>query len=383
MPTLELADGDGLPENIGKVKSLTVRGLRNRKLTSLPVSIVDLKNLEHLTIVSKSLSSLPDSIGKLKKLTILRILSGKLTSLPVTIGNIQSLRDFYVMKNMLTSVPDSIGNLRNLRKLGLGDNHLTSLPTTIGNLKNLTLLDLTNNLFTSLPETLGHFKNLKMLYLNGNPLKSIPSSFKYLPEDIKISYNGLRYSKSKFIDYFTPRRVTINTELINSSILNTNRISSIPPKKRVYINKPSEYNGYKLRRLYDLNGLKRALEGRNAIRLHGNLFTTYNLRPLVPHFNIVNKNVYLRNLKNRLLTNVPLNNFMYSLNMIKKSLPNNVNASDVNSIVRAMKPQLLQKIVNKLRTSPSNTRMGLINNYKSHGLINQTDVTKLQEINNK
>ena len=360
-----------LPASLGTLKNLSELVIKNTSISSLPETIGNLKRLRELQIIGSNLKSLPTSFGNLN-LHHCYLISSKLTSIPSTIGNMKELRNLGLSHNQLTSIPDSIGNLKKLMYLNLSHNKLTTLPDTIRNLENLEHLDLNHNLLTSLPESIVTLKKLVSIDLNGNVLKDIP----YFLEKVRvlrIDYDKkFFYSGRSFLQYLIPRHVTINTELINSSISNTNRISNIPPKKRVYINKPSEYNGFKLRRLYNANGLHRALEGRNSIRLHGNLFTKYDIR----QFNnmIVNKNVYLRNLKSRLLNNISL-----SLNVIKKNLPKNVNASDVNTIVRTMKPQLLQKIINKLRTSPSNTRMRLINNFKTRGLINKSDVDVLKK----
>ena len=44
-----------------------------------------------------------------------------------------------------------------------------------------------------------------------------------------------------------------------------------------------------------------------------------------------------------------------------------------------MKPQVLQKIFNKLKNSPSNNRVRLMNTMKNRGLMNQNDITLMKK----
>ena len=65
------------------------------------------------------------------------------------------------------------------------------------------------------------------------------------------------------------------------------------------------------------------------------------------------------------------------MNKIKKNLPSNVSQTEVNTTARSMKPQILNKIYNKLRNSPANTRARLMNSFKSKGLMNNNDIVVL------
>ena len=174
-----------------------------------------------------------------------------------------------------------------------------------------------------------------------------------------------------------PKRISKNTELFNNAISKTNEL---PPKnKRVYINIKSNVkpNG-ELRRLYNKNGINQYMNDRSVGRLHGGKFTMNNVRKLT-NKNIVNKNVYLRNIKSRLQNSTTLNNLKQTVERIKTNLPSNVNKSEVNKIVRKMKPQVLQKIFNKLKNSPSNNRVRLMNTMKNRGLMNQNDITLMKK----
>ena len=173
-----------------------------------------------------------------------------------------------------------------------------------------------------------------------------------------------------------PKRISKNTELFNSNFSETTKISTIPTKKRVYINKNSNVkNTGELRRVYNKNAMNRFMANRHEGRLHGNIFTIRNIKEITAR-NTVNKNVYLRNIKNRLM-NSTLNNLNDTMNKIKKNLPSNISHTEVNTMARSMKPQILNKIYNKLRNSPANTRARLMNSFKSKGLMNNNDIVVL------
>ena len=117
------------------------------------------------------------------------------------------------------------------------------------------------------------------------------------------------------------------------------------------------------------------MKGRTGGQLHGNKFNMNNVINL-KNTNIVNKNVYLGNIRTRLY-NVPLNSLMTEVGNIKNSLPSNVSRNDVNVLFRNLKPKILNKIRNKLKNSPSNNRARIINTMKNRGIINNTDINKL------
>jgi hypothetical protein len=105
---------------------------------------------------------------------------------------------------------------------------------------------------------------------------------------------------------------------------------------------------------------------------------TYNRDEFIKLYGIVDKNVYLRNINIR-LRNSSLNNFENTVERIKTNLPPGVSRNDVNTIVRSMKPQVLQKIFNKLKNSPSNNRVRIMNTMKNRGFMNQNDITAMKK----
>jgi len=368
-----------LPEWIGELTKLKSLELQiNRKLTHLPASIGNLVNLERLILRTNILTRLPASIGNLRNLENLELNNNKLTTLPASIGNLTKLRTLDLSGNKLTTLPTSIGKLRNLEDLNLYLNKLTTLPESIGKLTELEYLNLSDNKLTTLPESIGNLKKLKEISLD--LLKSLPNSFATLSPNMRVvhrfKYGGfVVYKTAEFLTRYK-RLITKNTELFNANFMPTTRISNIPPNKRVFINRISNVteNG-KLRRVYNRNSISAALRrGGGRVRLHGGEFTRNNVEYIGIN---ANKNVYLRNIKNRLL-NAPLNNYAPLIRKIKSNLPANVSRNDVNAIVRNIKPQLMTKIGNKLKITPPGKRANALNTYKYTGLINQNDVKKLQ-----
>jgi Leucine-rich repeat (LRR) protein len=354
----------------------TAIDLSEKKLAYLPESIGRLTDLEMLGLAKTNLRSLPKSFGQLKKLWKLDLDNNKLTSLPESIGKLTNLQELHLSYNKLRTLPESIGKLTDLRVLQLQYNKLRTLQESIGKLTNLKELDLGYNKLTSLPESIGNLTNLETLWLDDNKLTSLPESFKNLNRELHIKYNYKGYTRDEFIKLFIRRRVSKNTELINNAISPTNKL---PPKnKRVYINTPTNVkpNG-ELLRLYNKNGINQYMNDRNVGRLHGGNFTMNNVSELTNR-NIVNRNVYLRNIKVRFM-NSSLNNFNTTVERIKTNLPSNISRTDVNNMVRNMKPQILQKIFNKLKNSPSNNRVRIMNTMKNRGFMNNSDIVVIKK----
>jgi len=244
---------------------------------------------------------------------------------------------------------------------------------------------------------------------------SLPKSFKNLSPDIEIymSYDNNRninnnnymgyanwrdslrnYNNTDFVNKgrfttetrdsmiksfrpYKPKIVSNNTELFNSEFLKTNKL---PPKnKRVYINTNSNVkNNGELRRLYNMNGINQYMRGRTRGHLHGGNFRMNQLKKLTYANIVIRKNDYLRNIKSRLL-NSSLTKFNQLVNRIKNNLPSTISRTEVNNVIRSVKPQLLQKIFNKLKNSPSNNRVRIMNTMKNRGLINQNDITVMKK----
>jgi len=338
-------------------------------LTRVPDFIFNMKNLQYLELGDNKITTLPPEIGQLKTLNMLNLFQNKLTSLPESIGRLKNLDTLLLFENNITTLPPEIGQLKNLQVLELSYNNLTSLPESIGELKKLRGLFLYRNKLTSLPESIGQLKNLEGFIIRVNELTSLPKSFKNLSDNLVIwdgyDVDSRKYTKQEFMKKFEPKRINKNTELFNSAISPTN---NIPRGKRAYISTPSNVkNNGTLRRVYNKNGLHEALRIRGGrTRLHGNNFTANNVRLMN------NKNFNLQRIRVRLL-NTPLNNMRAAIEGVKNNLPPNVSRTDVNNVVRRLKPLVLNKIRNRLRTTPANQRQALLNKFKRDGLVNNNN----------
>lgn len=366
--SLYAKDLTSIPKFVFSMPNLQSLILTDNDLTKIPDDIGNLTKLVSLYIYFNKLSTLPAAIGKLAKLEYLYIGNNKLTTLPDAIGNLKKLESMVLDANLLTSLPESIGNLKKLETMALDDNRLTTLPESIGKLVNLEVLYLDNNRLTTLPESIGDLKNLQELSLTGNPIMSIPSSMKNLPSTVKITYDK-PYTRDGFMRRFSKKavRVTNATNIMNNSFMNT-RLSNVPPNKRAFINTNTNVKNGVLRRVYNVNGLRRYMEGKPSGRLHGGAFTHNNIRLLKNVTHTVNKSAYLRNIKSR-FANTSLNNFQGTVRAVKDNLPGNVSKTDVNQIVNGMKNAVRQRISNRLRTTPAKNRAHLINTYRSMGLL--------------
>ena len=346
-----------------KVNNRVIKEAARYEITNL--------NATTLELPEEGLTRVPDFVFYMKNLQSLNLGHNNITTLPPQIGQLKNLQELEMLNTRLTSLPPEIGQLKNLKIINLAENYnLTTLPPEIGQLTNLKILDLDTNKLTTLPESIGQLENLWELNLSDNKLTSLPESFKNLPDNLNIQYgyNGPsrgRYTKQQFMKKFEPKRINKNTELVNASFLPTN---NIPRGKRAYLNKPSNVkNNGTLRRVYNKNGLNEALRMRGgSVRLHGNNFTANNVRIMN------NKNFNLQRIRVRLL-NTPLNNMRSAIEGVKNKLPPNVSRTDVNNLVRNLKPLVLNKIRNRLRTTPENQRQALLNKFKRDGLINNRE----------
>jgi Leucine-rich repeat (LRR) protein len=366
--SLELS-GKGLtrvPDFVFYMKNLQSLNLADNQIAVLPSAIGDLRNLQKLDIDYNRLTSLPTTIGRLRNLKRFGLVDNELIRLPSAIGYLKNLEVLPVSNNELTTLPENIGDLKNLTTLYVDNNRLKSLPDSIDKLKKLKRLEVSNNQLTTLPESFGKLTKLRYFTIDLYKLISIPKTFKNLSDSVVITVEYSKdYTKQQFMKHFEPKRINKNTELFNAGVYLTN---NIPRGKRAYISTPSNVkNNGTLRRVYNKNGLNEALRIRGGrARLHGNNFTANNVRLMN------DKNFNLQRIRVRLL-NTPLNNMRATIEGVKNKLPQNVSRTDVNKLLRKLKPLMLNKIRNRLRTTPANQRQALLNKFKRDGLIKKNN----------
>jgi len=100
---------------------------------------------------------------------------------------------------------------------------------------------------------------------------------------------------------------------------------------------------------------------------------------------ITNSNSSNSNLNtiNKRLQNTSLKNFNTTVSRIKNNLPSNISRTDVNKIVRKMRPFMFNKIFNKVKISPPKNRAGIMNSMKTRGLISTSDIIEMKRRLNK
>lgn len=109
-------------------------------ITRFPATIIESSDLEaywkklnRLNLENNNLKILPDNIGKLTSLTALSLSYNKLTELPSSIGNLSMLVTVDIAHNNFIELPDFLQKL-NLKSLHVTDNRLSSIPTCFENI---------------------------------------------------------------------------------------------------------------------------------------------------------------------------------------------------------------------------------------------------------
>ncbi len=191
-----------VPQELSRLKNLSILTLRCNKINSLPELPPNLKILD---ISSNEFEDYPESVNKLSNLLQLGLSYNKLKNLPESINNLKSVKKINISSNYLTYVDI---NLQNLRTLNLRYNDITEIHLHDSNIENLYL---TNNNISNIADPLTQMKavglqqnpvtqlnmlshNLASLTLSKAKLTSLPTvilSFSKL-EKLELSKNALR-----------------------------------------------------------------------------------------------------------------------------------------------------------------------------------------------
>ena len=185
---LTIAETACIPENIGRLQSLTKLALiSNKEINALPESIGDLKNLARLEIHGAPFSAqFPDSIGRLQSLKQLWLYNYRTPPGSPEIERLDWICDLrsltalwlYCLKDV-KALPDDFGNLKNLEHLSIAElSSLERLPECIGDLQSLTNLSLfSNEKIKVLPESMGRLEKLTELSISRfHSLERLPES---------------------------------------------------------------------------------------------------------------------------------------------------------------------------------------------------------------
>uniref|UniRef100_A0A8C6QVR8 Leucine rich repeat containing 69 n=1 Tax=Nannospalax galili TaxID=1026970 RepID=A0A8C6QVR8_NANGA len=161
---------EDVPEEMRCLISLKKLHLFGNRICRFASRVCDgLQNLILLNLNDNQLTSLPQEIGRLKSLTCLSINHNQLTIIPRELCSLENLSELHLNYNQLMYIPEEIKFLQKLKQLFLVRNNLEALPEGLCQLKNLKILDIAGNVIQIFPQG---FQNLKLreFYCEGNPL---------------------------------------------------------------------------------------------------------------------------------------------------------------------------------------------------------------------
>lgn len=157
-----------IPESVCSMHSLQYLDIRNNQLQSLPKEICFLP-LKVFLVSNNRLNALPEEIGRLETLTELDAAHNHIAILPVRMGDLKQLRSLNLCKNQLVYLPRDLCSLK-LTHLIISSNRISSLPSELKQMTTLLHLDVSNNPLTSPPSSLcthGLIHIFKYLETNG------------------------------------------------------------------------------------------------------------------------------------------------------------------------------------------------------------------------
>lgn len=156
-----------IPEAVFNLHSLQYLDLRNNQLQSLGKEICFLP-LKILLVSNNRLTSLPEEVGRLDTLTELDAAFNQIGMLPVRMGDLKNLRTLNLRNNQLVYLPRDFFSLR-LSSLDISSNKISVLSPELHQMNTLITFNVSNNPLTSPPAVLcSHglihiFKYLEMM----------------------------------------------------------------------------------------------------------------------------------------------------------------------------------------------------------------------------
>nr|CAB3264854.1 p53-induced death domain-containing protein 1-like [Phallusia mammillata] len=122
------------------------------------------------------LVSLPDNFGRLKSITSLDLSFNKFSSVPCCIGELTNLVDLKIDFNSLETAEFPFKNLTALKSISATNNKVQYVSEKIHLLPELQCLNLASNKLTQLPSTLCYCEKLTHLNVSKNCLKCLPNT---------------------------------------------------------------------------------------------------------------------------------------------------------------------------------------------------------------
>jgi hypothetical protein len=175
-----------LPKNLNATKiDLSGSGIKE-----IPPEVFTYKNLKKLFLRNNKIARIPQEISKLKRLTVLDISNNILTSMHAKIFDLKKLEVLILNNNKIKNIPFQIRNLKRLRILGLAHNKFVGLNANLNFLTELKELNLSENNFNEFPHEILNQKTLERLWLcrcdiNIPELRELKNDLPYLKKIYK------------------------------------------------------------------------------------------------------------------------------------------------------------------------------------------------------
>ncbi|KAE8739367.1 hypothetical protein FOCC_FOCC015138 [Frankliniella occidentalis] len=222
LQSLELRENvlEFLPESLSQLSKLERLDLGDNKIGELPRHIGKLPALQELWLDHNELQHLPSEIGHLKKLACLDVSENRLEDLPDEISGLVSLTDLHLSQNNIETLPDGIGALEKLTILKIDQNRLIALNVNIGRCISLQELILTENFLMEVPSTMGFLVKMTNLNVDRNSLRTLP------PEIGKLENLGVLSLRDNKLQYL-PSQLG-NCKLLHVLDVSGNRLQYLP-----------------------------------------------------------------------------------------------------------------------------------------------------------
>lgn len=144
-----------IPEEMGRLTTLTSLNISKNNLTNLPSGLSKLSNLQHLNVSNNKLEVLD-----LQGLQSLKTLEASYLPLKDLKGLPDDLSFLILTSCKFDAFPCFVVKFVNLTHLSVPNNSISSIPGHISKLSNLIMFDISHNPIREIPKTLNIFKNL-------------------------------------------------------------------------------------------------------------------------------------------------------------------------------------------------------------------------------
>lgn len=243
---------ESLPDEISKLKRLTILDLSHNKLQDLPIGFYKLSGLQSLNLSSNNINTLHEDIEGLKSITNLNLRDNQISTLPNNFVKLVQLKHIDLENNKIIDLPNEIGALKKLITLNVSYNKIVFLPDSFASLSNLKELYLQYNNIKTFPPHFEQLKTIEVINLYHNKIDFLPYSFEELftLEELNLGHNYLK-KLPKYIGQLTKlKHLTLEDNYELSTIPNSllDLIDSLESLNLLRTNIPKNSNNEKLGR---------------------------------------------------------------------------------------------------------------------------------------